>query len=475
MPSARARFIAVLLSAALVCAACADPVVPTVAAPATPTPVPEPTPTSEPTIADQPTPTPAPFEAEPGITADELRIGVIIDVGAGEVADQMSASAADAVQAWAEAVNESGGLAGRQVVVERIPTSPVLADHAEAIDVACNRDIFALVGSSALIDGDGLDRLAAADCALPDFPATVSSVERLESAVTFVSNPINGDVAAAGWARYYAENSPEAAANAGTMLLDVPVAIIGGSRTIEAATAQGFTFSFQPEVPFTTDFVAEAETLAAAAPGLLTWLSDGGRLIALLQQLEAIEADVPTVDCAQACYSRAWVEAAGPLGDGVSVWLPTTPLEEADVNSELTRYLFFLGSTVPGSVPTSVGVNAWASALLFEEAVRTAVGEDTADYDPASLTRQLVLDAAGGITVWDARGLHGPANPAEGVPSSCFVLLTLVNGAWERTFPERRGEFDCAAENLVRLTITTSLGEQAPVEEDPEPEPDEGE
>jgi ABC-type branched-subunit amino acid transport system substrate-binding protein len=466
----------VLCAVALLAAACADPVVPTVTAPEPPTAVPEPTPTATPVTVDQPTPTPAPFEGEPGLTATEIRIGVVFDVGAGDVADQMSASAAQAVEAWAASINEAGGLAGgRTIIVERLPTSPLLVDHAEVIDLACNRDLFALVGSSALFDGAGIERLEASDCRLPDFPATVSSVERLESAVTTVSNPIRGDVYSAGWARHYTTTAPDAVTNAAMMSLDVPVSVISGSRMIEAAAFQGFEFTFSAEVPFTTDFTAEAAELAEAAPDALIWPSDGGRLITLLNELDAAEVDIPIIDCGQACYSRAWVDAAGSLGNGVSVWLPTQPLEEADVSAELPRYLFFLGNTHRGAVPTSVGVSAWASALLFEEAVRLAVMEDTPEYDPTVLTRSTVLRSVGTITVWNARELHGDSNPAAGVPSSCFVLMTLVNGTWERTFPERRGEFDCAAENLVPLTITTSFGAPDPTATPVEtPDDDEG-
>lgn len=468
----RARRLLILLcAAATLAAACKTPVVPEVAAPATPTPVPVPTATPAPVEPDAPTPTPAPFEAEPGLTAEEIRIGVIYDVGGGPIADELAESAPQAIEAWADDINRrESGLAGRTIVVERIPTSPLLADHAEAIDLACGRDLFALVGSTALFDNEGIDQLESPDCGLPDFPSVVSSFERLRSSVTTVSNPITANTWSAGWARYYVEAAPEATANAATMLLDLPVTVVTGSRMIEAATAQGFEFVYGPQVAFDTDYVEEVGELADIEPGLLAWPSDAGRLLSVLRELDAQAVDIPIVNCGQSCYSRSWVETAGVLGDGVSVWLATHPLEEGDLSTELNRYIFFLGGAHPGAAPTATGVNAWASALLFEEAVRIAVGEDTPDYDPASLTRAGVLGAARNITSWDARGLHGVANPAERIPSSCFVLMTLTDGVWERTFPERRGEFDCAPENLVNLTITAGSGEGS---DGPAPTPDE--
>ena len=101
----------------------------------------------------------------------------------------MSISAAEAVEAWAEDRNNTNQLAGRQIVVERIETNPLIGDHAEAINIACNRDFFALVGSIALFDGDGLEQLESPDCGLPDFPAVVNSIERLGAQTTVTITP----------------------------------------------------------------------------------------------------------------------------------------------------------------------------------------------------------------------------------------------------------------------------------------------
>ena len=183
------------------------------------------------------------------------------------------------------------------------------------------------------------------------------------------------------------------------------------------------------------------------------------------------------IDCGMWCYSDAWVAAACDSGDGVSTWLPTLPLEESDIVPELTRYLFWRGSVATdGSEPSGIGVLAWASALLFEEAVNRSIDLDTSDYDPDNLTRERVIAATSEITEWNARGLHGTANPAEGIPSACIVVLTLDNGVWERSFPKRRGELNCAASNLVELSITQGLSEEdetlAPEPDDEAAEPD---
>jgi len=90
--------------------------------------------------------------------------------------------------------------------------------------------------------------------------------------------------------------------------------------------------------------------------------------------------------------------------------------------------------------------------------VRRATNEGTPQFDPELLSRSAVLDAAETITEWNADGLHGDANPADGVGSPCFVLLTLVDGIWQRAHPFGRGLFDCEEDNLVTLESTAELG-----------------
>lgn len=424
------------------------------AAPATPVPTATPEPTA---LPQAPTPTPAPFEGEPGVGADVLRIGVIADVaGTVELGAENTLGAFEAVDAWAATVNATGGIAGgRTIEVVRFDSQVVR--HADQIDLVCNSDIFALVGSAALDDGAGLDQLTSPDCGLPDFPAAASTIERLRSPGTFVSNPVAGRIWNAGWARYYDDTYPAAADAAGTVLFGFAAAQVNGERMIEAASAQGFEFVVRPTADPSTDFTAEVAGLVDGGARSLVWRNSGQRLLDLLRELGPDRDSFRLIDCGQACYARSWVEEAGRLGRGVSVWLPMLPFEDAEFSPELARYLFALPSVHPDAVPTVVGVEAWAAGLLFQEAVERSLGTGTADYDPDSISRAGVIAAARTITEWDANGLHGVANPAERIPSACFTLLTLDDGGWDRTFPARRGAMNCRPENLVELQFTPDL------------------
>lgn len=498
--------IALMLALALAIAACKSPDLrgPVVSSPALATPTPTPAPLD--TVVPGPTPEPV----RTGVSDEVIRIGVIADGSTGSPVTGGSEAAWLAMRAWAQAVNSTGGLADRDVEVVLFDTN--VFDHRAAIQEACESDIFALVGSYALFDGDGVDLLNDESCLLPDFPAAALSPARRASPVTFVSNPTSNTVWQAGPAQFLSERFPEAAGAVGTVLLDLPVAFYRAQRDIEAATAGGFDFAFQ----VTADVIDEDyEALAAAMLEAnilgITWSADRNRLMELLkaradlfEQLPSFEfsaseqdpttqpeeepvdisevgsdeagegepaadsqdgsqegeeveepADGPTfVLCSADCYSQSWAAEVAELGSDLWVTIGMLPFEEPGDNVELVRYLHFLREDVDEEVEEDlIGLSSWASALLFEEAVNRA-----RFTSGGGLTRELVIEAARTITEWDGRGLHGPTNPAEGIPSPCFMLVSPTPSGWIRRHPATQGTMDCDPDNLVELVESAALG-----------------
>ena len=498
----RPRALALLATAvALVAVGCKTPDLsgPVVTSPdlVTPTPTPE---TVDPVV---PGPTAEPTHI--GVTDDVIRVGVIADAVAGNSVSTGSEAAWLAMRAWAQAVNSTGGLGGRDVEVVLINSN--VFDHREAVQEACESDIFALVGSHAVFDGDGVDILNDESCRLPDFPAAALTPARRESPVTFVSNPTANDVWQAGPARYLSERFPEAAAAVGTVVIDLPEAFYRAQRDIEASTANGFDVTFQATAEIVDqDYDSLAAALVDAEVRALSWSADSNRLQELLgawtrltAELAAIEAsqppdepepdpadvDAPTPDgeeagdagdegsdeaeepapepsppalefvhCSADCYGPSWTAEAAELGTDLWVSISMLPFEEPGDNVELVRYVLFLREEVDENAELElIGLSSWASALLFEEAVNRAMFTSG-----GGLTRDLVIEAAGTITEWDARGLHGTTNPAEGIPSPCFMLVSPTPSGWIRRHPLTQGTLDCESDNLVRLVESATLG-----------------
>ena len=488
----------VTVALALVIAGCKTPDLqgPVVSSPelATPTPTPEPQDTAV------PGPTAEPIRS--GVSDEVIRIGVIADSGTGNAVTGGSEAAWLAMRAWAQAVNSSGGLGGRNVEVVLFDAN--VFDHRAAIQEACESDIFALVGSYALFDGDGVDLLNDESCLLPDFPAAALSPARRSSPVTFVSNPTSNTVWQAGPAQYLSERFPIAAAAVGTVVLDMPESFYRVQRDIEAATEGGFNFVFEA----TADVIDQGYDVLASAMleanvlGI-TWSADRNRLMELLQARADLYEQLPTFDfpapeeesvdasdagsdeadggepsadpevelqegeevdepadgptfvlCGADCYSQSWAAEVAELGSDLWVSIGMLPFEEPGENVELVRYVLFLREAVDEEAEVDlIGLSSWASALLFEEAVNRAMFSSG-----GGLTRELVIESARTITEWDGRGLHGPTNPAEGIPSPCFMLVSPTPSGWVRRHPATQGTMDCDPDNLVELVESATLG-----------------
>lgn len=273
---------ALLTTAMLAAAACSTPVVPQAGPPQTTSPSPPaPAPATTSTTAPANRPSLPPTAAVPGLSDETIRIAVIADVETGGFADGRSRSVWGAISAWATELRLFGGLAGREVEVAYIDTG--LFNHATAIAQVCEGDFFAVVGSDALLDNEGIDRLGGPDCPVLNFPAVAHSPQHQNRPGTYMSNPQPVDTLQIGPLRWLAETNPEAVASAGLPLMrDLQPALIGGEKLQEGALAAGYTIAANPEVELLTLLcapedlygqLARQEVRALLWPTYGTWLA----------------------------------------------------------------------------------------------------------------------------------------------------------------------------------------------------------
>lgn len=410
------------------------------------------------TTTEQPSST---SEPDPGLTDDVIRIAVIADVTSGDIGDQVFLPAWHGIDAWATFVNQFGGLAGRTVEVEFIDSAVVL--HAEAIETVCTGDFFAVVGSQAIFDGDGAERLE--ECGIPDFPAVAYSQERRASEVTYLPNPLLNDIVQVGPLGWLAERSPQAAEAASTFFTGIGTFDVEVDRLVEAALSVGYEFVFDPTIEPGEDLIPIAQTMAEVEVRAVQWLGTTQRLVDLLTAIREVEVPVEFVHCERLCFADA-LAAGGDAAVGVTTWLPHVPLTETEENAELTAYAFSLNVSAGDDEvrePHPAGVASWAAGRLFETAVRLAIGETTVTENPDRLTREAVLAAAGQINDFTANELYAePSNPARGIPTPCFVLVRFDGARWQRLHPAEPGTADCTATNLLLLTETGELGVDGP-------------
>lgn len=445
-------------------------VVPT--APPEPTATPVPTPVSEvagdASAADVPptaTPTPIP---QPGVSASTLRLGIIgdIDTGGGDDGgsiDGYASAAFDAIAAWARLKNDQGGIAGRRI--EIVPRDSGFGFHPDAVRWMCDpqTDVFALVGSKSFFDGDGIDLFDDGVCPIPDFPTAALSSERRQAPNTFLANPWLSLYYQVGPLNWLADRHPGAADNAAVLLHSTTTSRIETDRLAEALE-DTYSFVVREQVRYDENYVGRVETLRDAGAQSLIWTLSADRLVQFLAARAFVGPDGENEDelafivCIEDCYSRTFLADAGSLAEGVYTVLPHLPFDEANFSPELGQYLAAHDRLDnPGAAPSTVGVQAWNAARLFEEALDLSLGDGPA-YDPDSIDRERVIGAAGRIDAWDARGILGSeASPAGRIPSPCYVLMQVQDGQWSRVHPLTPGMMDCTATNLAITRVTAGL------------------
>ena len=271
---------------ALLATACKNPVVPQAGPPQTTQPSTSTAPPNSSTTTTIPdgNPIEPAAPAVPGLTDQVMRLAVIADVETGGVADNRSRSVWGAISAWAAEVRIRGGLAGRELDITHFDTG--LFNHQEAINQVCEGDFFAVVGSDALLDNDGIERLGGPDCPVLNFPAIAYSPQHQSHPNTFLSNPQPPDMLQIGPLQQMAASRPAGAEAAALPLLsNLDPVLINGEKLREGATAADFAIVADPEVELVSLLCAPHELyrdLTDMEAKAVLWNTYGGWLSQLL-------------------------------------------------------------------------------------------------------------------------------------------------------------------------------------------------
>lgn len=417
---------------------------------ATPTPTITPTPLPSPDVGATPEPTARPI-AQPGLSDTTVRIAVIADSGTGGVAEDLFRDAWSGTLAWASAVNDAGGLDGRQVEVLTLDSR--LFNHEGVLRAVCQGDFFAIVGSQSLGDYEGAELLGTEDCNIADFVGNVHGERRADSPNTFVPNPILNEVRQAGPARWLIEEFPEASQSVALFHFDELRLANETERLREMLVGEGMDV-----VQIDTEFeegVSERilrrwDEFDAQA---LVWNADPDRLIDLLRELAEVDASPTFALCELGCYSEQFLQRGGAAVEGVYTWIPHRPFDSPNAANELLSYRFWLKETAPELGWSEIGLESWMAGRLFEEAFNRLLV-----VNPNAPKRSELITVANSIDAFTARDILPFTDPGGRVPTPCFALMVVREGRWVQEFPRPPRDLDCSEDNLYALTSTQLLG-----------------
>jgi ABC-type branched-subunit amino acid transport system substrate-binding protein len=403
-----------------------------------------------------------------GITSTEIRVAVIADVNA-PANPGLFQKSLNAVEAWASIVNQSGGLAGRKVVVDAMDAQEDPNTSLNDVIKACSQD-FALVGTEALAlsnmsavgkckdargQATGIPDLAGIafgglqECDQDTFSVLGNDPEYCATE----KQPVPSHTEQVGDYRWlvsqypglhgmwiYNTDLPNARAT------QLPSYVAGSEQGIKRDGAGFYGAAGTEPQSAMTPVVQAAKQYGA------TFLSDGVTPpnMVLLRREAQLQGDnsVKVWLCTAGCYANYFLQTGGSAVDGTYQTMTTIPFfSEYKTVPELAALVSKLGGI------DNLDSNALASyveALLFQDAVQKATANG-GQLTRASLFKVLRAQE----TAFSAGGITGATNVSGHQLSPCFMIAQVKNGQWQRAYPAAAGAFDCKATNLIQVKQTT--------------------
>jgi ABC-type branched-subunit amino acid transport system substrate-binding protein len=400
-----------------------------------------------------------------GITATTIKVGLIADVD-NPVAPGIFQKSVNAVKAWADIVNSSGGLAGRKVVVDFCDSKLDPNATTNCVIKACQND-FALVGTSAnaledLSDIDGCKNAAGKAVGIPDLaafaflplacdPDTYLATGLGTYCATAKDNPQTYTVPVGDY-RYFTSQDKGLH---GIWLYDsdVPTFKITAIPAFQAGSSLGIKKDGQGYYPVSGEMPQSALTpftqVLKASGSTFAYDDTTSANMVLLRreaQLQGINS-VKIWECNSGCYDPAFTQQGGSVVNGTYASLFELPyLSDYQDNPTLAKLITQLGGVNNFS---NNALNSYVMALLFQDAVQKAVANG------GTLTRASLFTALNNEHSFNADGIIGTTDIGKHIPSDCDVVAQLQNGVWQRVYPAKAGTFDCNPANLVTIKMNT--------------------
>jgi ABC-type branched-subunit amino acid transport system substrate-binding protein len=366
-----------------------------------------------------------------GVTATTIDVGNIASISG--VVPGLTQSAQQATEAWADYVNSTGGICGRQIKVQPFDDgSDSGTDYADA-EQACSSD-FAMVGSASGFDDGSAQAVSA--CGIPDMAAEISTVAAGTTADIFGASPGNAHYWSLGPANYMKATYPSAITKAAMIYLDVSATQTQATNEVNAYKSVGFNYVYDASTtPTNANYATNVQAMQSAGAQYVTEYSDSSSAERLLQAMQQANYTPQVVDWFSEEYSPQFAQQTEPESNGDLVLMSATAAyEEASANPGLQLMESWLNRVAPGYHQDIFAILAWSAGLAFEQAAK-AVGPD--------LTRAALISQIQQITNWTGDGVTPPVNIGQKIPSKCFFYMKIENGAFQRVYPSAPNTYDC--------------------------------
>ncbi|NLU84154.1 ABC transporter substrate-binding protein [Rhodococcus sp. HNM0569] len=378
-----------------------------------------------------------------GVSDTEIKIGYGDDRGYAQ-SPGLNKEMSDAVTAMIDWCNEQGGINGRTIVGTDYDAAMTQANT--VMQEAC-RSEFMMVGHGFAMDQTAEQTRVA--CNMAAVPAYTVSPDAANGPMTFQGVPFPVDYAnGAAWFQM-AKMHPDMLKDFDLVGSTMPTIITSLQKTRSMAEAAGFelkncgvTINYQGEpsyLPFAEKYKQ------CGVKGLWTSRSPVPNEFNFFKAVQQVGLD-PIIFGEATWYADTaseFNEGSGLL-DNLNADMTFQMLENADEVPAVAKYQELVEAQ--GGKTALLGMQATSSFLLWATAAKEC-GSD--------LTRQCMIDELASIHEWDGGGLHAVTDPGKNMPAKCGLMVALEGGEYTQAFPEKKAEFDCSDEYLIKTEPST--------------------
>ncbi|MDA8044439.1 MAG: ABC transporter substrate-binding protein [Actinomycetota bacterium] len=374
-----------------------------------------------------------------GVTDSAIHIGYGDDRGFSQEPG-LDQEMGDAVTALIKWCNDQGGILGRKIVGDDYDAA--ITQVNTVMQQACKTD-FMMVGQGfALDEAAESTRLGCNLVTVPGFtvgPDVANAPEMYQA----VPNPVDYLPASV----YYevAKLFPQAISSFDVLHTTLASATeVSYAKDVQAAAAAGWkqtncgvTINYYGE-PSYTPFAQKFQ--ACGVKIIYNNLGPGPVLFGMLQANFSLGVKPIYVMETNDYTSQMSSWNTNGIGNSIYVRDAFVPLEEADINPAVAKYLSLVKAT--GGKVSQLGEQAASSFLLWATEAK-ACG--------SNLTRQCMVNDLSKVHQWTGGGLHAQTDPGNNIGPSCGMLLKLTGTTFSQAYPATRGQFDCNPEYQFKV------------------------
>ncbi len=374
----------------------------------------------------------------PGVTATSVTVGQVDDLSS--PIPGLFKGAEDGTKAYFAYINSKGGVNGRHLILDAQDSTfqggqvATTTGHQIATE-------FALVGGFSLLDSAEkplIDIARVPDVGFSLSPG-LSTDPYLYSPLPNPENyyPLN-------LFKYLKKTYPQAVKKVGIIWENATASTTAAETAVEAAMkASGLQIVYDHGVgPFDTNFLPDIISMKNKGVKLFfsTELPDN-YAATLAKQFQ--QQNFKAINIEGAAYSSKFLSLAGSAANNIYIEQGYALYLGQDAQTVPAVGLFDKWMKKVDSNPNFEieAVYGWASAELFAQALQDAGNPPTRSGLVAALNK---------VTFFDAGGLVPPSNPAQAIPSGCFLMAQVQNGKIKRVAPTPNVGFYCGTNSFLK-------------------------